>query len=94
MKPPFISIDTQGRASLTAEALPHQAAHGPAPIYCVKPVHVKLRHDLTLELRGEHFSASCSLDVDDALALIGTLSYVLRDKLYCDGLIAQKESDA
>ena len=88
MKPPFITIDTQGRATLTAEA-PHQANRGPASAYGKKPVQVKLHHDLTLEMHGEHFKAACALDVDDALALIGMLSYLLRDKLYCDSLKAQ-----
>ena len=85
MKPPFITIDAQGRATLTAEA-PHQVASGPASTYGKKPVQVKLRHDLVLEMHGEHFKTACALDVDDALALIGSLSYLLREKLYLDSL--------
>lgn len=91
MTKPYIQIDTQGRTTLLAEA-PHQATGGRMPpAYTVKPVHVKFRHDLTLELQGEHFKASCALEVDDVLALIGELSFVLREKLYCDSLYAKQD---
>ena len=93
-KPPYISIDTQGQATLTAEA-PHQDERGRyATGYGKKPVQLKLHHDLTLEMHGEHFKTACALDADDALALIGMLSYLLRDKLYCDSLRAEKGGDA
>lgn len=91
MKPPFITIDAQGRATLTAEA-PRQAnGNRMPPAYTVKPVHVKFRHDLTLELQGEHFKAACALEVDDVLALIGELSFVLREKLFADSLYAKQD---
>lgn len=94
MKPPFISIDTQGQATLSAEA-PHQYERSRYAIgFDKKPVQLKLHHDLTLEMYGEHFKAACALDVDHALALIGMLSYLLREKLYCDSLKAQKGADA
>ena len=93
MKPPFITIDAQGRATLTAEA-PRQVASGPASTYGKKPVQVKLRHDLALEMYGEHFKATCALNVDDTIALIGALSYLLREKLYLDSLRAKQDGAA
>lgn len=49
--------------------------------YSHRPVKVSLHHDLTLEIHGEHFTASTRLTVDDAMGLIGILSYAVREQL-------------
>ena len=85
-KPPYITIDAQGRATLTAEAPRQEERSRYATSYDKKPVQFRVGRDLTLQLHGEHFQVECPLDADDALSLIAMLSYVLRDKLYLDSL--------
>jgi hypothetical protein len=47
-----------------------------------KPVKVSIHHDLSIELHGDNFSVKRVLSVDEALGLIGMLSYVVREQLY------------
>ncbi len=91
MKPPYITIDTQGLATITAEATNQEERSRYEPTYKKKPVQFRLGRDLTLQLHGEHFEVKCQLDTDDTLSLIGILSYVLREKLYCDSLRAKQD---
>ena len=49
--------------------------------YSRRPVKVAIHHDLTLEIHGEHFTTSTRLTVDDAMGLIGMLSYAVREEL-------------
>lgn len=46
------------------------------------PVKVAVHHDLSIELHGENFSVRRALTLDEALGLIGMLSYVLRERVY------------
>ena len=77
-KPPFVSITDDGMAFLTQRPEAHQPGKHD---YNKKPVRVAVRHDLSLELHGEHFSVSTKLTADDALGIIAMLTYVLREQL-------------
>ena len=46
------------------------------------PVEIAIHHDLSIELHGDHFSVSRKLTIDEALGLIGMLSYVTREHVY------------
>ena len=73
---PFTTINDNG-LSFTGS---RPVAHDPHKHdYSRRPVKVSLHHDLTLEIHGEHFTTSTKLTVDDALGLIGILSYVVRE---------------
>lgn len=47
-----------------------------------KPVEVAVRHDLSIELYGDGFSVKRKLTIDEALGLMGLLSYVVREHAY------------
>lgn len=53
--------------------------------YSKQPVQVAVRHDLTLELHGERFSASTRLTAGQALGLMSMLAYLLREELEFNG---------
>jgi hypothetical protein len=55
----------------------------PAPgrDYSKQPVQAAIRHDLTLELHGERFSARAKLTPGQALGLMSVLAYLLREEL-------------
>lgn len=75
MQTPFVTISDAGIAFFD-----HRPARDPTKHdYSRRPVKVALHHDLTLELHGEHFSASTQLTLDDALGMISMLGYVLRE---------------
>lgn len=46
------------------------------------PVQVAIRHNLSIELHGDNFSIVKKLTIDEALGLIGMLTYVTREHLY------------
>ena len=51
--------------------------------YSKKPVQVSIRQSpLGLEIHGENFSTSITLDTDDALSVILMLTYGVRELLY------------
>lgn len=80
--PPFIQITDAGVAFLAQRPdAPKPGQHD----YTSKPVKVAIHHDLSIELHGEQFSVKTKLTTDEALGLIGMLSYVLREKLYIEG---------
>ena len=75
---PFVYITDAGMEFL--------AKRPPDPLHCPppttnKPVNVAVRHDLSIELHGEHFSVSTQLTADQALSIISMLAYVLREGL-------------
>lgn len=82
-QPPFININDAGVAFL-AES-PKSPPPGKSD-YDKKPVKVAVHHDLTIELHGANFSTSTKLTPDEALGLISMLAYVVREKLYVEGL--------
>lgn len=43
---------------------------------------VAVHHDLSIELHGENFSLIRKLTIDEALGLIGLLSFVVREQAY------------
>lgn len=80
--PSFIKITDAGVAFLA------QRPEAPKPgqhDYTSKPVKTAIHHDLSIELHGEQFSVKTKLTADEALGLIGMLSYVLREHLYVAG---------
>jgi len=77
-KPLFVSITDAGTDFLAQRPEAYQPGKHD---YNTKPVRVAVRHDLSLELHGEHFSVSAKLSADDALGIIGMLTYVLREQL-------------
>lgn len=46
------------------------------------PLKISIRHDLSIELHNDNFSIVRKLTVDEALGLIGMLSYVIREQVY------------
>lgn len=78
MNQPFINIDESGVAILAQR--PGKQDPGKHD-YRKKPVKVAIHHDLTIELHGEHFTASYQLSPGEALALMSMLSYALREHL-------------
>lgn len=78
-QPPFININDAGVAFLAA---PLKAPPPGSSNKTTRPVNVAVHHDLTIELHGAQFSVSTTLSLDQAVALIGMLSYVVREKLY------------
>jgi hypothetical protein len=81
MSQPFLNINDQGAAILAQRPGElHPGKHN----YRDKPVKVAVHHDLTIELHGDHFSASTKLSPGDALGLITMLSYAMRDHLEVD----------
>ena len=77
-QPPFVSITDDGTAFLAQRPEAHQPGKHD---YKKKPVRVAIRHDLSIELHGEHFSVNTKLTADDALGIIAMLTYVLREQL-------------
>ena len=47
--------------------------------YSRRPIKVAVHRDLTLELHGANFTVTTKLSVDDALGLIGILTYAVRE---------------
>lgn len=43
---------------------------------------VSVHHDLSIELHGENFSIRRELTIDEALGLVGMLTYVIREQSY------------
>lgn len=77
-QPPFVSINDDGMAFLPQRPQAHQPGQYD---YKKKPVRVAIRHDLSIELHGEHFSVSTKLTAGEALGMISMLGYVVREHL-------------
>lgn len=58
--------------------------------YGHQPVQFTVRHDRTLELHGEHFSATMPLTIDAALGLASMLMFLVRNDLYGKTIEAAK----
>jgi hypothetical protein len=78
MTQPFININEHGIAFLTQRPTPPKPGQHD---YQHKPVQVCVRHDLSIELHGEHFSASAKLTPGEILGLASMLMFLLRDHL-------------
>lgn len=78
MTQPFVNINEQGIAFLAQRPTPPKPGQHP---YDRKPVQLCVRQDLSIELHGEHFSASVKLSPGEILGLSSMLLYLLRDHL-------------
>jgi hypothetical protein len=59
----------------------HTPAGRPDRGYAKNAVQLAVRHDLSIELHGKNFSATKKLTTGEALGLISTLAYLLREDL-------------
>lgn len=59
----------------------HAPAERPDRGYEKNPQQIAVRHDLSIELHGKNFSVTKKLTTGEALGLISTLAYLLREDL-------------
>ncbi len=78
MTQPFVNINEHGIAFLAQCPAPPKPGQQD---YQHKPVQVRMHQDLSIELHGEHFSASVKLSPGEILGLSSMLLYLLRDHL-------------
>ncbi len=81
MTQPFVNINEQGIAFLTQRPAPLKPGK---PDYQRKPAQVCVHRDLSIELHGDHFSASAKLTPGEILGLASMLLFLLRDHLEVD----------